>query len=91
MQVSRRQAYRAFAAVRRTHRRVTTAPRRRARPRAGVSPRTIELALQHIDDLPPVRIEVVVAASTRLALGDRPSPEEIADATLRQATCDRLR
>ncbi len=91
MQVSRRQASRAFAAVRRTHRRATTAPGRRARPRAGVSPRTIELALQHIDDLPPVRVEVVAAASARLAVGDRPSPDEIADATLRRATCDRLR
>jgi hypothetical protein len=91
MQVSRRQATRAFAAVRGTHRRATTAPRRRVRPRSGVSPRTMELALKHIDDLPGVRIEVVVAASARLAEGDRPTPEAIAEATLRRAACDRLR
>jgi hypothetical protein len=44
--------------------------------------------LRIIDALPPVRVELVAAASARLAAGERPSSEAIADMAIRRATCD---
>ena len=41
-----------------------------------------------IEAQPPVRVELVDAASARLATGDRPTAEQIADAALREARCD---
>jgi hypothetical protein len=54
----------------------------------ATSPRTIERALLIIDGQPPVRIELVAAASARLAAGERPSSEAIAARAIRVATCD---
>jgi hypothetical protein len=55
------------------------------------SPMTIELALRTIDEQPPVRVHLVEAAAARLAAGDRPSPEDVAEMAIRRATCDCLR
>jgi hypothetical protein len=52
------------------------------------SPRTIEHALHIIEGMPPVRIELVAAASARLAAGVRPSSETIAEMAILGATCD---
>jgi hypothetical protein len=54
----------------------------------ATSPRTIDRALRLIDGLPPVRVELVEAASARLAAGERPTSEAIADRAIRRATCD---
>lgn len=51
-------------------------------PTAGVSPLTIDTALRIIDGLPPVRVALVDAAAARLAAGERPSAEEIADGVI---------
>jgi hypothetical protein len=51
---------------------------------------TIDLALRTIDELPTIRIDLVEAASARLAAGERPSAEAIADMAIRRATCDLL-
>jgi hypothetical protein len=40
---------------------------------------------------PPLRIELVQAASARRAAGEWPSADEVADMALRRAACDRLR
>jgi hypothetical protein len=56
----------------------------------GVSPLTLDRTLQTIAHLPPVRAELVAAASARLAAGQRPSAEAIADMAIRRATCDLL-
>ena len=52
---------------------------------------TIELALRTIGETPAVRVQIVEAAAARLAAGDRPSSEAIADMAIRRATCDLLR
>jgi hypothetical protein len=52
---------------------------------------TIELALRTIEGLPPVRIHLVEAAAARLAAGDRPTSDAIAEMAIRRATCDLLR
>lgn len=41
--------------------------------------------------IPRVRVHVVEAAIARLAAGDRPSAEAIADMAILRATCDRPR
>jgi hypothetical protein len=56
----------------------------------GVSPLTVDRTLHTIAHLPPVRAELVAAASARLAAGQRPSAEAIADMAIRRATCDLL-
>lgn len=95
MRVSRTQATRALDAVRRRRRRAEVHRRRAVRPGgsavASASPMTIELALRTIDEQPPIRIHLVEAAATRLATGDRPTPDAVAEMALRRATCDRLR
>jgi hypothetical protein len=100
--VARSQAVQALDAVRRRQRRA--AARRRVatrgtggRPRVsraaslhGVSPLTLDRTLHTIAHLPPVRAELVAAASARMAAGRRPSSEAIADMAIRRATCDLL-
>jgi hypothetical protein len=90
MQVSRRQAARALDAMRRTQRRASVRRRRARRPVAGASPRTVERVLCRIDDLPATRVEVVAEASARRGRGERIPADQIADAALRRAVCDRL-
>jgi hypothetical protein len=95
MRVSRSQASRAIDAVRRRHPRGSGRRPRSLRRASGVmtgaSPMTIDLALRAIDALPPVRIHLVEAASARLAAGERPSADAIAEMAIRRAVCDRLR
>jgi hypothetical protein len=103
MRVSSRAASQALAAVRTTRRRSTGAHRRHRPSRhrgsgrvvrrfASVpTPRSIDLALRTIDDLPPLRAGVVEAATARLAAGERPSSDDIAEMAIRRATCDLLR
>lgn len=91
MVTPRRHATRALDAVRRRHRRGGGLPRHATRPSSGVmatSPRTIERALRIIDGQPPVRVELVAAATARLAAGDRPSSAAIAERAVRDAICD---
>ncbi|HEX6417583.1 MAG TPA: hypothetical protein VFZ77_03775 [Acidimicrobiales bacterium] len=52
---------------------------------------TIERALRTIDALPRVRVALVEAASARLAAGERPSADAVAEMAIRRATCDLLR
>ena len=87
MRVTRSQAAQALDTVGRRRARSSTRHRRPGRPRAAalsVSPMTI-------DALPPVRVALVAAASARLAAGDRPSADAVADMAIRRATCDLLR
>jgi len=95
MRVSRTHATRALAAVRRRRRRAHHHRQRVARPSSsltsGATPMTIEHALRTIDQLPRVRVHLVEAASARLAAGERPTAEDIAEMALRRATCDLLR
>jgi hypothetical protein len=98
MRVSPRAASQALAAVRTTRRRGAATHRRprpirrRARRLPTVSsPRSIDLALRTIDELPPLRVELVEAAVARLATGERPSSDDIAEMAIRRATCDLLR
>lgn len=98
MQVSRSQAARAWEAVRHGHRQRRSSARRRQaarRPavslRSGASPLTIEQALRRIDEQPPIRIHLVEAATARLAAGDRPPADVVAEMAIRRATCDLLR
>jgi len=89
MRTPRTHATRALDAVR--HRRGRGGQRHTVRPSSSLmatSPRTIDHALRIIDALPPVRVELVEAASARLAAGERPSSEAIADMAIRRATCD---
>ena len=94
MRVSRTHATRALDAVRRRRRRAAIHPRRPVRSVASSSsvptPLTIELALRTISETPGVRIQLVEAAAARLATGERPSSEAIADMAIRRATCDLL-
>ena len=95
MRSSRTHATRALDAVRRRHRR-GRARRQGHRPghpssaAMATSPRTIDRALRIIDGLPPVRVELVAAASARLAAGERPSSEAIADRAIQSACCELL-
>ena len=90
MRNPRRQATRAVEAVRRGHRR-SRVRRYGTRPASTVaSPRTIDRALRVVDGLPPVRVELVVAAAERLAAGDRPSSAAIAERAIERAVGDRL-
>ena len=94
MRVTRSQASRAFAHVRTRHRRASVRRHRSVRPSSSLmsaTPMSIDLALRTIDELPPIRIHLVEAASARLAAGERPSAEAIADMAIRRATCDMLR
>jgi hypothetical protein len=91
MRASRKHATRALDAVRRRHGRTRARQVHAVRPSSSLmatSPRTIDRALRIIDALPPVRVELVAAASARLAAGERPSSEAIADMAIRRATCD---
>ncbi len=96
MQVTRREASRAIATLRRTQRQTLARRRRRARPRRGlsptkgVSPSTIDTALDLLDESRWIRIELVSAARERLADGDEPSADEVADMLVRRAICDQL-
>jgi hypothetical protein len=54
----------------------------------AISPRAIERAVLIIDGQPRVRVELVAAASARLAAGERPSSQAIADKVIERATCD---
>lgn len=94
MRVTRTQAGRALTVMRVRRRRVH-ARVRRTRPSSSLTscatPMTIELALRAIDDMPPVRVHLVEAAAARLAAGDRPSADAIADMAIRRATCDLVR
>jgi hypothetical protein len=90
MQVTRREASRALAVLRRTQRHVLARRRRRARPRRGVSPTTIDCALDLLDERRWIRIELVSAARDRLAEGDEPSADVVAEMLVRRAICDQL-
>jgi len=90
MQVTRREASRALAVLRRTQRHTLARRRRRARPRRGVSPTTIDSALDLLDERRWIRIEVVSAARDRLAGGDEPSADDVATMLVRRAICDQL-
>ena len=95
MRVSRTHANRALDAARSRPRRGSVHRRRSVRPASsltsGATPLSIDLALRTIDELPPVRIHMVEAAAARLAAGERPTSEAIADMAIRRATCDLLR
>jgi len=94
MRVTRSQASQALDTVRRRRARASTRHRRPGRPSAtvmSVSPMTIERALRTIDALPPVRVALVEAASARLAAGERPSADAVAEMAIRRVTCDLLR
>jgi hypothetical protein len=93
MQVSRRQAALALDVVRRRHRRAPVRIRRRRsrRPVSLPSPVFVDLVVRVADDQPPLRIELVEAASARRAAGEWPSAYEVADMALRRAACDRVR
>ncbi|HET9611981.1 MAG TPA: hypothetical protein VFP06_20365 [Acidimicrobiales bacterium] len=94
MRVTRSQASQALDTVRRRRARASTRHRRPGRPSSAVmfvSPMTIERALRTIDALPRVRVALVEAASARLAAGERPSADAVADMAIRRATCDLLR
>jgi hypothetical protein len=89
MKVVRHHTGRAFDAVRRRrHRRRAGAhgphPTHPHRPTLGVSPLTVEGALGIIEAQPDVRVSLVDAASARLAAGERPSPDVIADRAVEQ-------
>ena len=91
MRTSRSHATRAIDAVRRRHRRGRALRHHSSRPASSVmatSPRTIERALLIIDGQPRVRVELVAAVTARLAAGERPSSEAIADKVIERATCD---
>jgi hypothetical protein len=88
---TRRHTTRALDAVRRRHRPTRARQHHAVRPSSSLmrtSPRTIDRALRVIETMPPVRVELVAAASARLAAGERPSSEAIADMAIRRATCD---
>ena len=94
MRVTRSQASQALDTVRRRRARPTSRHRRPGRPGAAVmsvSPMTIQRALRTIDAQPRVRVALVEAASARLAAGERPSADAVAEMAIRRATCDLLR
>ena len=93
MQVSRRQAALALEVVRRRHRRAPVRVRRRRprRPASLPSPVFVDLVVRIAEDQPPLRIELVQAATARRAAGEWPSAYEVADMALRRAACDRVR
>jgi hypothetical protein len=91
MQVSGSQASRALDAMRRTRRRGAVRRRRWRRPVAAAAPAPVELVLRNLADLPTTRVEVIQAASGRLAAGQLPSADAVAEMALRRAICDRLR
>jgi hypothetical protein len=91
MRSSRMPTTRALEAVRARHRRTRGRRHHAGRPSspvAATSPRTIDRARRIIDDLPGVRVELVAAATERLAAGQRPTSAEIADKAIERATCD---
>lgn len=93
MRQTRGQALRPHGHPRRRHRRTSAGrSRRERRPTASLTsaatPVIVDLALRAIDDLPPVRLDVVDAASARLAAGERPSAEVIAEMAIRHASSD---
>lgn len=91
MQVSRREASRALAVLRRAQRHtVARRRRRRGHPSRGVSPLTVDAAVGLADRSGRVRGEQVAAARARLAAGHDPSPEAVAEMMIRRAICDRL-
>ncbi len=94
MRVSRTHANRALDAVRSRRRRGSVHRRGSVRPASsltsGATPMSIDLALRTIDELPPVRIHMVEAAAARLAAGERPTSDAIADMAIRRASCDLL-
>jgi hypothetical protein len=91
MRVTRSHASQALDTVRRRRARASTRHRRPSAAVLSVSPMTIERALRTIDALPPVRVALVAAASARLAVGERPSADAVAEMAIRRATCDLLR
>lgn len=95
MRVVRSHTSRALHAMRRQrHRRRAHArgrhPTRPTSALTATSPLTIDAALRIIEAQPSVRIELVDAASARLATGSRPTSEQIADRAIRGARCDLL-
>ena len=96
MRVVRQHTSRALHAVRRQRHRRRGHVRRHhpvARPGSAVSatsPLTIDAALRIIEAQPRIRVELVDAASTRLAAGERPSSEAIAERAIERARCDLL-
>jgi hypothetical protein len=93
MRQTRGQALRPHEHGQRRHRRTSVRQARgERRPTASLTsaatPVIIDLALRAIDELPPVRLDVVDAASTRLAAGERPSAEAIAEMAIRHASSD---
>lgn len=93
MRQSRGQALRPHEQGQRRHRRTSVRrARRERRPTASLTsaatPVIIDLALRTIDELPPVRLDLVDAVSARLAAGERPSAEAIAEMAIRHAAGD---
>ncbi|HEX6420033.1 MAG TPA: hypothetical protein VFZ77_16145 [Acidimicrobiales bacterium] len=96
MQVTRSQAARALETVRRRRARASVRHRRprgvgRRAAAVSVSPMTIDRALRTISAQPRIRVALVEAASARLAAGERPSADAVAEMAIRRATCDLLR
>jgi hypothetical protein len=91
MQVDSRQATLALETVRRRHRRASARRHQARRPVQRPKPLVVDFILQMGEGEPPLRIELVQAASARRAAGEWPSADEVADMALRRAACDRLR
>lgn len=83
------QAARAFAALRVSRRR-GAARRRRARPGRHVSPLTLDRAMAAIGDGPLVRPGAVAAGRRRIARGEHPPVDEVAEALVRRRGRDRV-
>jgi hypothetical protein len=83
------QAARAFAALRVSRRR-GAARRRRARPARAISPLTLDRALAAIGEAPQVRPGAVARGRRRVARGEHPPADEVAEAVVRRAGCDRV-
>lgn len=87
MRVTRSHASQALDTVRRRRTRPSARHRRPRRPAAAVlsvSPMTIDRALRTIDAMPPIRVSLVEAASARLAAGERPTAEAVAEMAIRR-------
>jgi hypothetical protein len=91
MQVDSRQATLALETVRRRHRRAPARRHQARRPVQRPKPLVVDFILSMGEGEPPLRIELVQAASARRTAGEWPSADEVADMALRRAACDRLR
>jgi hypothetical protein len=106
MQVSRREAAQALMVLRRTQRRTWARRHRRLRPHRGGGPGTVDrttscrttvdhttiesIHRQLLDDRNWVSIERIEAAQARLAAGEEPAAEVVAEMMVRRAICDCL-